>query len=747
MSKYIVQHRRGTAAQWAEKDTIIPMEGELVIEIDEENAQHKLKIGDGIHTYAALAYLQAGDEIITQALAKVLPRVVTVTLDVDQWVEVTSETDPNLGYYKQTVTLDGITARSRLDLQPNVDMLAEFQSLNLVFTTENKNSVITVYSVGDMPLKSYTMQATIVETEIIVESEQVVGIPVGTPTAKSDWAQTDETKADYIKNKPENLATTDYVDEKVAEAGGNITLGEFLEFDEDGELNVVPYYDVPSGVDIITGQMDYISDNIIEGYEVVIIHPKHPISGILFINGEDASGYTYHTYPDGSVAIWNEEALSAYLEQPVTVEYYHDDYTKELIPDYTKHAGKFISIDNNNDINIVTSYEYDAGTITEIETTTSDDYNYDGYFKPKYPIKEIISVKSVRITDNQDWTWQPDYELQEDGTLYIHVDTYNQPVSILITYTYDAGTRSLFDELDIPDTTIDTKIENGVLYIKYGDSEEYTEVGKVVGEGGVGISSIEKTGSEGLVDTYTVTYTDETTTTFTVTNGKDGDVGDSGNGISDISKTSTEGLVDTYTITFTDNSTTTFDVTNGKDGEKGESGVYVGSGEMPEGCIIQVDLDGDPDEFYKEEWINLADITLEEVVSHVAFNKDVNSKSFAVKRLVADVYLPDKLLSNSINVSPSITFNWSLYLGDNLVVDTCRRIYIDMKVAEGKFTEITMFYNGSQRTFWADVLNPCAKAIFQNGNLISAFWIGGFDSDTTPIFPVGTKMKVWGLKA
>lgn len=38
-----------------------------------------------------------------------------------------------------------------------------------------------------------------------------------------------------------------------------------------------------------------------------------------------------------------------------------------------------------------------------------------------------------------------------------------------------------------------------------------------------GIASIEKTGTAGLVDTYTITYTDGTTSTFTVTNGKDGE--------------------------------------------------------------------------------------------------------------------------------------------------------------------------------------------------------------------------------
>ena len=42
------------------------------------------------------------------------------------------------------------------------------------------------------------------------------------------------------------------------------------------------------------------------------------------------------------------------------------------------------------------------------------------------------------------------------------------------------------------------------------------------GENGVGISSIVKTGTSGLVDTYTITYTDGNTTTFAVTNGEDG---------------------------------------------------------------------------------------------------------------------------------------------------------------------------------------------------------------------------------
>lgn len=49
--------------------------------------------------------------------------------------------------------------------------------------------------------------------------------------------------------------------------------------------------------------------------------------------------------------------------------------------------------------------------------------------------------------------------------------------------------------------------------------------------------------------------------------GPQGETGATGNGILSIQKTATVGLVDTYTITFTDGTTTTFDVTNGEDGE------------------------------------------------------------------------------------------------------------------------------------------------------------------------------------
>ena len=73
------------------------------------------------------------------------------------------------------------------------------------------------------------------------------------------------------------------------------------------------------------------------------------------------------------------------------------------------------------------------------------------------------------------------------------------------------------------------------------------------GATGNGISSIEKTSTSGLVDTYTITFTNGTSTTIEVTNGR---------GIVSIAKTSSVDYVDTYTITYNDGTTSTFEVAN-----------------------------------------------------------------------------------------------------------------------------------------------------------------------------------------
>lgn len=182
-----------------------------------------------------------------------------------------------------------------------------------------------------------------------------------------------------------------------------------------------------------------------------------------------------------------------------------------------------------------------------------------------------------------------------------------------------------------------------------GDTGAQGEKGEQGEQGiaGSGVRSVEKTGSDGLTDIYTIIFEDGKTATFAVTNGEKGeqgekgdtgaqgekgdtgaqgekgekgdtgatgakgdkgdrgatgatgakgekgdpgatgatgakgdkgDTGAAGNGIASVTKTGTNGTVDTYTITFTNGTKTTFTVTNGKDGATGAKGATGATG-------------------------------------------------------------------------------------------------------------------------------------------------------------------------
>lgn len=79
-----------------------------------------------------------------------------------------------------------------------------------------------------------------------------------------------------------------------------------------------------------------------------------------------------------------------------------------------------------------------------------------------------------------------------------------------------------------PSSPATASYNNGVLSfgIPQGEQGVQGETGQTgaTGATGNGIASIAKTGTSGLVDTYTITFTNGNTTTFTVTNGQDGEV-------------------------------------------------------------------------------------------------------------------------------------------------------------------------------------------------------------------------------
>ena len=104
-----------------------------------------------------------------------------------------------------------------------------------------------------------------------------------------------------------------------------------------------------------------------------------------------------------------------------------------------------------------------------------------------------------------------------------------------------------------------TPITNGHR-VTITDAEGVHTFDVLDGADGVGITNIVMNAD------YTLTITLSNGTSFTTPSirGEQGEQGETGNGIASITKTATVGKVDTYTITYTDGTATTFDVTNGE---------------------------------------------------------------------------------------------------------------------------------------------------------------------------------------
>lgn len=108
-------------------------------------------------------------------------------------------------------------------------------------------------------------------------------------------------------------------------------------------------------------------------------------------------------------------------------------------------------------------------------------------------------------------------------------------------------------------------------------------------------------------------------------NGQDGTSGQDGIGISKIEKTKTEGLVDTYVITFSDDSTFEYTVTNGKDGKDGS-----GSSTGEENVIESIKVNGVTQTVAKDKSV---DIT----VPTVDVDKNYVNIELAKKANVSDI--------------------------------------------------------------------------------------------------------------
>lgn len=83
-------------------------------------------------------------------------KTASVTLAADSWTGTESP-------YSQEVTIDGVTANSKVDLNPTGEQLNSIATNRTILNTANDNGTVTVYAVGNKPMEDYTMQVTITE--------------------------------------------------------------------------------------------------------------------------------------------------------------------------------------------------------------------------------------------------------------------------------------------------------------------------------------------------------------------------------------------------------------------------------------------------------------------------------------------------------------------------------------------------------------------------------------------------------
>lgn len=121
-----------------------------------------------------------------------------------------------------------------------------------------------------------------------------------------------------------------------------------------------------------------------------------------------------------------------------------------------------------------------------------------------------LNVVPGSIDDNNTW-----FAVAQSGATY-KVSGHKFVLAMSVIWQSHGGIRDIVYTDPVPPSL------TGTLTITLADD---TEVSFDV-DNGKGITSIAKTGTVDLVDTYTITYNDGTTSTFTVTNGAKGDTGD-----------------------------------------------------------------------------------------------------------------------------------------------------------------------------------------------------------------------------
>lgn len=96
-----------------------------------------------------------------QKLFSTYETVVSINLPTNEWVQSSDMT-----HYTQDITISGVTANTKIDLQPSPEQLVSMINNGIVMFVANDNGDVKVYSVNEKPNEDMIIQATVKETKI-----------------------------------------------------------------------------------------------------------------------------------------------------------------------------------------------------------------------------------------------------------------------------------------------------------------------------------------------------------------------------------------------------------------------------------------------------------------------------------------------------------------------------------------------------------------------------------------------------
>ena len=173
-----VKQKSDTSANWAKATNFTPLKGEIIVYTD----LNKIKIGDGVTKVGVLEFVSAKDaetllgaslstilnssdvEIPTsKAVLDALEKYIDDMFGMSELSLRASDWTGTESPYSQVVEVSGVTANSKVDLNPTGEQLNSLATNRTILNTANDNGTVTVYAIGNKPTEDYTMQATITE--------------------------------------------------------------------------------------------------------------------------------------------------------------------------------------------------------------------------------------------------------------------------------------------------------------------------------------------------------------------------------------------------------------------------------------------------------------------------------------------------------------------------------------------------------------------------------------------------------